>query len=195
MVTTESTARTEPTRPPADVRARPRRRISPELAGYVVLAIALAAILWRRASQVDAFYLDEWFYVHGAEYMWRHFPGAILGTIPEWNRGPQRAYSLLLAGPWSTFGTSRAFTLTHLMNVLLLVSGVIPAALFARRVIATPLLRVLAVTLAVGVPWLTISAHLLTENLAFPVYLWSIYLIVRTAESPRIVNQVLALAS
>src|SRR4051794_8932875 len=194
MATDTATDRVQPPAQATTVRARPRVAVSPELAGYSLLAIVLGVLLWRRASQVDSFYLDEWFYVRGAAYIWSHFPGAVLGAIPEWNRGPQRAYSLLLAGPWSTFGTSTAFTLTHLMNVLLLVSGVIPAALFARGVIATPRLGVLAVTLAIGVPWLTISAHLLTENLAFPVYLWAASLIVRTAESPTLVNQVLAIA-
>lgn len=195
MVTDTTTGRTQPPAQAVAAPARARVRVSPELAGYALLALVLGVLLWRRASQVDGFYLDEWFYVRGAEYIWSHFPGAVLGTIPEWNRGPQRGYSLLLAGPWSTLSSSTAFTLTHLMNVVLLVSGVIPTALFARRVIATPLLRVLAVTLAVGVPWLTISAHLLTENLAFPVYLWAAYLIVRTAESPTFVNQVLAIGS
>lgn len=194
-MTDTTTGRAQPPARAVATRMRARLPVSPEVAGYILVALVLGGLLWRRASQVDGFYLDEWFYVRGAEYIWNHFPGAVLGGIPEWNRGPQRAYSVLLAGPWSVFGTSTAFTLTHLMNVLLLVSGVIPAALFARRVIATPLLRVLAVTLAVGVPWLTISAHLLTENLAFPVYLWAVYLIVRTAESPTFVNQVLAIAS
>src|SRR6478735_7674181 len=107
---TDTTAPAEQARSAPPQPARWRLPVSPEVAGYIVLAIGLAALLWRRASQVDAFYLDEWFYVRGAEYIWSHFPGAVLGTIPEWNRGPQRAYSLLLAVPWSTFGTSTAFT-------------------------------------------------------------------------------------
>src|SRR3954451_24379525 len=94
-----------PGQPPA-APGRRRLRVSPEIAGYIVLGLALGALLWRRASQVDVFYLDEWFYLHGAEYMWTHFPGAVMGTIPEWNRGPQRAYSLLLAPWWGTLGTS-----------------------------------------------------------------------------------------
>lgn len=182
-------------RAPAAGVTRAARKVSPELLGYIVLAIALFAVVWRRTSQVDGFYLDEWFYVHGAEYMWDHFPGAVFGEIPLWNRGAMRAYPLLLATPWSVLSTSTAYTITHLMNVTLLVSGIVPAALFARRIIVRPWLRVLAVALAVAVPWLIISAHLLTENLVFPIYLWSMFLIVRTAQSPSWGNQALAIVA
>jgi hypothetical protein len=172
-----------------------RRRIAPEVAGYVLLAVGLFALLWHRVSQVDGFYLDEWIYVHGAQYMWTHFPSAVLGEIPLWTRGPQRAYSWLLAPPWGVLSTSTAYTVTHVMNVVLMVSGILPAALYARRIIASPPLRVLAVALGVAVPWLMISAHLLTENLAFPLYLWVIYLIVRTTDQPSLVNQALAIVA
>jgi hypothetical protein len=55
-------------------------------------------------------------------------------------------------------------------------------------------MRVLAVALAVGVPWLIISAHLLTENLAFPLFLWTVWAIVSAAEEPGWWPQVRALA-
>ena len=41
---------------------------------------------------MDGFYLDEWQYVHGAEYIWAHLPGSLWGTIPFWDRGAQRLY-------------------------------------------------------------------------------------------------------
>src|SRR4051794_12432265 len=106
-----------------------------ELIGYAAIWAALAAFLWSRISAVDQYYLDEWIYVHGSEYIWDHLPGGLIGGIPLWDRGPQRIYSTLIAPFWGLSSTSTAFTLSHLLNVLLLSSAVAPAALFARRVI------------------------------------------------------------
>jgi hypothetical protein len=150
--------------------------------------------LWSRVSDVDQFYLDEWGYTQGAQYIWNNLPGGLIGGIPGWDRGPQRLYSTLMAPFWGPLSASTAFTLVHFMNVLLLTSTIVPAALLARRVIDAPVLRVLGVGLAVAVPWLAIGAHQLAENLAFPLYMWTIYVIVLAAERPRLRMQLIALA-
>jgi len=166
-----------------------------EVLGYIVLAIGLGLFLWSRIGDVDGFYLDEWIYVHGAEYMWAHLPGSLWGTIPFWDRGAQRLYSALMGPFWGTLSTSTAYTVMHLVNVALLVSAIAPAALLARRVLDSPLLRLLAVALAIAVPWLMIGSHLLTENLAFPLYMWSVYAIVACAETPSPARQIGALVA
>jgi hypothetical protein len=171
------------------------RRPSREIAGYAVLGVALAALLWSHVGDVDGFYLDEWFYIHGSQYIWENLPGGLVETIPEWNRGPQRLYSTLLGLTWGPFSPSTAFTLSHLLNVLLMVSAIVPTALLARRTIEAPLLRVLAVALGVAIPWLMISSHQLTENLAFPLFLWAVYGTIRAAEDPSPLRQVGALAA
>lgn len=182
--------------PAAARRAAPIARSGPgrlELAGYLAVAAGLLAMLLLQLRHADAFYLDEWMYTHGAEYMWDEFPGAVSGEIPNWTRGLQRLYSLLLAPLWGLFTTPTAYTLSHVLNALMLVSTVVPAALLARRIVERPALRVLAVALAVGVPWLIISINLLTENLAFPLLMWSVYAISRAAEAPTLLNQLAAL--
>ena len=166
-----------------------------ELAGYALLAIGLGVLLWSRVGDVDGFYLDEWFYTHGSEYIWDHLPGSLIGEIPLWDRGPQRLYSTLLAPLWGALPPSTAYTSAHLLNVLLLVSALVPTALLARRVIDSAALRVLAVALATVIPWLMIGSHLLTENLAFPVYMWTVYAMVRCAEDPSLGRQAAALAA
>jgi hypothetical protein len=180
-------------RPPASAAtasrpgARVRRlvgRVPAEIAGYALLTLGLAALLWSHIGDVDSFYLDEWFYTQGSQYIWENLPGGLVESIPEWNRGPQRLYSTLLALTWGPFSPSTAYTLSHILNVLLLVSAIVPAALLARRLIEAPLLRVLAVALGVAVPWLMIGSHQLAENLAYPLYVWAVYAIVRTAEEP-----------
>ena len=165
-----------------------------EFGGYLLIALALTVILLLRVRHVDGFYLDEWLYTQGAEYMWAHLPLGPIDQIVGWTRGPQRAYTWLLALSWGPLGPSAAYTVSHVMNVVLLVSAIWPAALLARRVVDSPWLRVLAVALAVAVPWLVISANLLTENLAFPVFLWTCLAIVVAGEDPRPATQLAALA-
>jgi Dolichyl-phosphate-mannose-protein mannosyltransferase len=178
--------------------SRPRRalrRLTPEIAGYGVLALALAALLWSHVRDVDGFYLDEWIYIHGSQYIWENLPGGLVETIPEWTRGPQRLYSTVLALAWGPFSASTAYTLSHILNVVLLVSAIVPTALLARRTIDAPLLRVLAVALGVAVPWLMIASHQLTENLAFPLFLWALYATIRAAEEPSPARQAGALVA
>jgi hypothetical protein len=165
-----------------------------ELGGLIALAIGLAALLTHHVLQADGYFLDDLLYTHAAEYIAQHAPGAAWGDIPNWTRGAQRMYPFVLAPAWGLLGASPAYTVSHLINVALLTSSVIPAALLARRLVDGALLRVLAVGLAVVLPPLTVGATLLTENLAMPLLLWAVYLIARTAERPTIANQVAALA-
>jgi hypothetical protein len=184
-----------PVEEPAEAGPRRRARVPLELAGYALIALGVAAVMAVNVRNVDVFYLDEWFYTGGSRYIWDHLPGALLGEIPEWNRGPQRLYSTLLAPVNGLFGARDAFVIGHLINVALLASTVVPLALLARRVIASPWLRVLAVALGTAVPWLIIASHLLTENLAFPLFAWASYAIVVTAERPTWRNELAALAA
>ena len=153
-----------------------------EYAGYAATAVLLAVLLVVQVGRADRFYLDEWMYTHAAEYMWDRFPQGVFEQIPNWLRGPQRLYSLLLAPLWGGLATPAAYAWSHLLNVALLVSTVVPAALFARRIIENAWLRVLAVALAVGVPWLVIGVNLLTENLAFPLFMWTVLAITAAAD-------------
>ena len=106
---------------------------------------------------------------------------------------PTPRYLLLSSG---SSGRSAAFTAGHVLNVLLLsVATIPPAVLLARRVIAAPVLRVLAVGLAVVLPWTMISAHLLTENLAYPTFLWTCLAIIRAAEDPTLGRQAVAVGA
>jgi hypothetical protein len=167
-----------------------------EIAGYGAIGLALLVLLWWQVRRVNGFYLDEWIYVGGAEDIWKHLPGGLVDRIPLWDRGVQRAYSTLLAPFVGLFGRSTAFTDAHVLNVLLLSGGSVPAAaLLARRVIAAPALRVLAVGLAIVVPWAMVSAHLLTESLAYSVFLWACLAIARAAEEPSIGRQAVALCA
>jgi hypothetical protein len=166
-----------------------------EIAGYVVIGIGLAILLLLRVRHVDGFYLDEWLYTQAAEYMWANLPLGPIEQVPGWTRGAQRLYIWLLAPSWGPLAPSAAYTVSHVINVILLVSAVWPAALIARRVVDSAWLRVLAVALAVAVPWLVISANLLTENLAFPLFLWTCLAIIVAAERPRPATQLAALAS
>jgi hypothetical protein len=167
-----------------------------EVGGYGAVALAFAALLWWQVRRVNGFYLDEWIYVSGAQTIWNHLPAGLVDGIPGWDRGVQRGYSTLLSPLEGLLGRSAAFTAGHVLNVLLLSVASVPAvAQLARRVIVAPGLRVLAVGLAVVIPWAMVGAHLLTENLAYPAFLWTCLAIVRAAEEPALGRQAVALGA
>jgi hypothetical protein len=186
-----------PRRPPAgplEGSGRPELQYGRwEIAGYCAIAACFALLLWWQVRSVNSFYLDEWIYVGAAQEIWKHLPGGLVTSIPGWDRGVQRAYSTLLAPLVGSMGRSSAYTAGHVVNVLLLAVATVPAAaLLARRVIASPVIRVLAVGLAVVLPWTMIAAHLLTESLAYPLFLWACLAIVRASEEPRLGRQLVA---
>ena len=145
---------------------------------------------------VDVFYLDEWFYTRRLALHLGPPAGRLPGRDPGAGTAGRSACTRMLLAPVNgLFGARDAFVIGHLVNVALLASTVVPLALMARRVIASPWLRVLAVALGTVVPWLMIASHLLTENLAFPLFAWASYAIVVTAERPTWRNELAALVA
>src|SRR5476651_2412729 len=62
----------------------------------------------------------------------------------------------------------------HLLNAWLMTSACIPAFLLARRVTGERWVGYLLAFLSVTIPWLVFSPFLLTENAAYPAFLWTL---------------------
>jgi len=102
-------------------------------------------------------------------------------------------YPLLLAPAFGLLDAPAAETAAHALNALLLPSAAWPAYLLARNVARSRPAGLAAAALTVFTPWLVLTSTLLTENAAYPAFVWSMYLAHRalTAPSPR--NDTLAL--
>jgi hypothetical protein len=88
-------------------------------------------------------------------------------------------YPLLISPFFGLLRVPAAIEATHALNGLLLASAAWPAGLLARRVTRSWPAAYLAAALTAFVPWLVLAATLLTENAAYPVFVWSLLLMQR----------------
>jgi hypothetical protein len=116
-------------------------------------------------------------YVHGVYY------GAL-----------SQLYPLLIAPFFGTLSAPAAETAAHALNALLLASAAWPAYLLARSVAASRRAGFAAAALTVFTPWLVLASTLLTENAAYPAFVWSVFLCHRTLAAPSAGRDVAALA-
>jgi hypothetical protein len=105
-------------------------------------------------------------------------------------------YPLLIAPFYGLMAPPTAATAAHVLNPLLLASAAWPAYLLARSVAASRVAGYAAALLTAFTPWLVMSTTLLTENAAYPAFIWAVFLCHRAVVSPsagRDVTAILAL--
>jgi hypothetical protein len=92
-------------------------------------------------------------------------------------------YPILLAPFYGSLDPPSAFTAAHVVNAVLMASAAAPAYLLARRVLARPW-ALAAALLAVSVPWIVLSAFVMSESAAYPVFLWVVLACQRAVAEP-----------
>jgi hypothetical protein len=102
-------------------------------------------------------------------------------------------YPLLLAPLFGTLNAPAAETAAHALNAVLLPSAAWPAYLLARSVTGSRRASIAAAAMTAFTPWLVLTSTLLTENAAYPAFVWAIYLCHRTLVAPSARNDLLAL--
>jgi hypothetical protein len=116
-----------------------------------------------------------------------HIHGTYYGALAQ-------LYPLLLAPAFGLLSAPAAETAAHALNALLLPSAAWPAYLLARAVTRSRAAGLAAAALTAFTPWLVLTSTLLTENAAYPAFVWAIYLLHRALSAPSKSNDVLALA-
>jgi hypothetical protein len=115
---------------------------------------------------------DELLYVRLAlSAATRHSPlpvvhGEVVGTINQ-------LYPLLLSPLYGTLADPTAFRAAHFLNAPVMTSAAIPAYLLARRLVDRWAALAVAL-LSVVVVWIVLTGFLLTEVVAYPVFLWAV---------------------
>jgi hypothetical protein len=97
-----------------------------------------------------------------------------------------QVYPLLISPFFGLLNVPSAIEATHVFNGLLLASAAWPAGLLARHVTRSWPAAYFASALTAFVPWLVLAATLLTENAAYPVFVWSVLLMQRALVRPRL---------
>ena len=104
-------------------------------------------------------------------------------------------YPLLLAPFYALFTAPAAATAAHVLNPFLLASAAWPAYLLGRSVTGSRAAATVAALLSAFTPWLVLSTALLTENAAYPAFVWAIFLCQRAIAEPSQKRDVVALAA
>ena len=85
-------------------------------------------------------------------------------------------YPILISPFFGLLSVPQAVTAAHATNAFLLANSAVPAYLLARAVTSSRAGGYFAASLTAFVPWLVLSSTLLTENLAYPAFVWAVFL-------------------
>ena len=160
------------------------------LTGIVVLSTAVLTATSFTFSMPIVF-IDEIVYSNAAKaFAAGRVPGAEGGTY-----GYGLTYPLLVAPAYALLAhTTEAYTAVKVMNAALFSFAAVPAYFLTRRVARSPLALGVAV-LTVLLPARTYALLLLTESLAFLIFLVSVLAIVRVLEKPTAARQLVMIGS
>ena len=167
----------------------------PELAALLGLWLGAAIALQALTTRVADWFVmtDELLYERLAISVARGhspLPRVHAMVIPN----VDQLYPVLIAPVFGGGLVPHSLHEAHLLNAFLISSACIPAFLLVRRATGLSLPAWFAAVAAVVVPWLVLSAFLLTEVVAYPAFLWATYGMLVAAERPSPRNDALALA-
>jgi len=168
-------------RPRLSIAPRPRRLPGPKtvLAGIYVLAFAYHW-LQSRAHVSPAVFGDELLYSKLAQSLAAGDGFSIRGE-PVFFPAP---LAILAEAPaWLLDSTATAYAVVKAMNVAFMAAAVLPAYLLARRLVR-PSYALLAAAVAVAGPQMLYAPYLMSEALAYPVFLLALATMLRAIERP-----------
>ncbi len=159
--------------------------------GIAALWLTLAGALAGLTSRVVDWYVmtDELLYERLAISVVKlgsplpHIHGELIGNVNQ-------LYPLLLAPFFHDTLVPTALFNAHVLNAFVMSSASIPAFLLARRVTESTRLSFFVAALSVGIPWIVLSSFLMTEVVAYPVFLWAALALQHAVVSPRRRNDI-----
>ena len=150
--------------------------------GLIVVATLVVAVPYVLRFSQYVVMPDELGYmkqaVHFAEYLSPSMSG------DTWFNSYAQLGPLLFAPAYGLFETPTAFDVSHIISAATFSSTAIPVYLLARSVTRDAAAGVLAAALSVAVPWLAMTATLMTEPIAYPAVAWALLAMTRALERP-----------
>jgi hypothetical protein len=142
-----------------------------------VLAVAIPYVLGISNYVVMP---DELGYMKQAVHFGDAWRPSVRGDM--WFNSYAQLGPLLFAPGYALWSTPVAFDVAHVISAAVFASTVFPVYLLARSVMEDRVAAGLAAALAVAVPWVSMTASLLTEPIAYPAFAWSILAMTRAIE-------------
>ncbi|HXD56263.1 MAG TPA: hypothetical protein VN606_00010 [Thermoleophilaceae bacterium] len=100
---------------------------------------------------------------------------------------------ILSAPLFGTATMAHAYQASHYLYAFFFASTAVPAYLLAREVRCDQLSALLVAALTVAVPWLTVSATVMSEVVAYPAFVWAVLAMQRALAAPSPWRDALAL--
>jgi hypothetical protein len=149
------------------------------------LWLALAAGLAALTAQVADWYVmtDELLYERLALSIGRlhsplpHIHGELIDNVNQ-------LYPLLLAPLFAGRLVPDALRDAHVLNAIVMSSACIPAFLLCVRVTRNVRIAYAVAALTVCIPWIALASFLMTEALAYPIFIWAMLALQRSIVSP-----------
>ncbi|HEX6026018.1 MAG TPA: hypothetical protein VFZ00_28765 [Solirubrobacter sp.] len=159
----------------------------------VMLAGLLAAVPYVLRFSEFVVMPDELGYVKQAVWFGQHLAPSTQGD--HWFNSFAQLGPLLFAPAYALFATPTAFDVSHVVSAVVFVSTAVPVFLLTRSVTRDGTAAVLAAALSIAVPWLGMTASLMTEPIAYPVFAWALLAMTRALEHPSWKRDVIALVT
>jgi hypothetical protein len=156
--------------------------------GLLIVGGTLLRFFAGRATAAPWIVPDEVIYSHLARSFAATGHFAVRGDpFSALSYGP--LYPIVLSPIYRLVGSlPQAYAIAKAVNAVLLSSAAVPAYLLARRVVERRPAFIAAV-LAVAVPSGVYSTKLMTESLAFPIFLWTVAAITAAVDRPTVLRQ------
>lgn len=154
-------------------------------APHVTLGVGLALVFVyaaRIGARVDIMALDETLLKQSAVHDTTNLPHSVLHDLNA--RASSRLYSLVLSIVFRIWDGDAAVRAAKVFNVAMFLSTAWPVWLLAREFLASKWKVAAAAGLSVAAPWLAITTAIYTENLAYPLFAWSLVAMVWCLRKP-----------
>lgn len=148
----------------------------------VILTALCAAVPYVLSISQYVVMPDELGYMKQAVHFAEHLSPSMHGD--PWFNSYAQLGPLLFAPAYGLFDTPTAFDVSHVIAAVAFASTAIPVYLLARELTGDAAAGVLAAALSVAVPWLAMSATLMTEPIAYPAFTWALLAMTRALERP-----------
>jgi glycosyltransferase involved in cell wall biosynthesis len=176
--------------PVSDTRTWPKGPIWLWLGGLYAVAAAVLLALGERLPS-PWILVDELFYGDMA----RSFAATGHFLVRGGPAGHAALYPLLISPVYAAIGPVHdVYPWIKLVNALVMPSAVFPAYLLARRVVRQPAALV-AAALAVAIPAMAYVGTVMTENLFYPLFLWTALALTLALERPTLRRQLLVVVA
>jgi hypothetical protein len=150
--------------------------------GVVMAAALIVAIPYVLRFSQYVVMPDELGYSKQALWFAEHHRPSLEGD--PWFNSYAQLGPLLFAPAYGLFAITTAFDVSHVISAVVFVSAAIPVFLLARLVTRDGAAAVLAAALSIAVPWLAMTATLMTEPIAYPASAWALLAMTRALERP-----------